>query len=59
MLVLSRKVRQRIVLLDEQGREIVIEIRQAGSRVKVGVQAPATVKIVRGELQLKEEANGR
>lgn len=51
MLVLSRKIGQRIVL----GEEIVLIInRIAGNRVSIGIEAPPHVRIVRGELALAD-----
>ncbi len=48
MLVLSRKVGERIHV----GDDIVLEIRRiAGNRVTVALDAPRTVRILRGELE--------
>ncbi|MEO8494666.1 MAG: carbon storage regulator [Planctomycetota bacterium] len=47
MLVLSRKVGQRLVIDDSI--TIVIN-RIAGNRVQIGIEAPADVHIMRGEL---------
>jgi carbon storage regulator CsrA len=53
MLVLSRKVGQKIVL----GDDVVLVInRIAGNRVSIGIQAPEHVRIVRGELDTAAEA---
>lgn len=47
MLVLSRKVKERIKI----GEDIVIEIvKVAGNAVRIGIEAPKHVSIVRGEL---------
>ena len=47
MLVLSRKVGERIHV----GDDIVLEIRRiAGNRVTLALDAPRTVRILRGEL---------
>jgi len=52
MLVLSRKKGQTISLPD---LGIEIEVRQIkGGCVKVGVKAPREVRVVRGELEVKE-----
>jgi carbon storage regulator len=47
MLVLSRKEAQTIRINDDI--EIVV-VRVNGNRVKIGVQAPQDVKVLRGEL---------
>ena len=48
MLVLSRKVGERIHV----GDNIVLEIRRiAGNRVTLALEAPRTVRILRGELE--------
>jgi len=48
MLVLSRKAGQRIHI----GDDIVIEVRRiAGNRVVLALEAPRSVRILRGELQ--------
>jgi carbon storage regulator CsrA len=49
MLVLSRKDGQQIVI----GDDVVVSIlRIAGNRVRIGIKAPESVRIVRGELDL-------
>jgi carbon storage regulator len=51
MLVLSRKVGQRIVIDDK----ITLEILEvSGSRVRIGIQAPNGVTILREELLLRD-----
>ena len=48
MLVLSRKIGERIHV----GDDITIEVRRvAGNRVTVAVEAPRSVRILRGELR--------
>jgi carbon storage regulator len=47
MLVLSRKVGERLVI---GGNITVVVNRVAGNRVTIGIEAPDTVRIVRGEL---------
>lgn len=48
MLVLSRKVGEQIVI----GDNITIVVnRVAGNRISLGIEAPANVRIVRGELK--------
>lgn len=48
MLVLSRKVGERVVIDDKV--TLVIQ-RVAGKRVSIGIEAPAEISVVRGELQ--------
>lgn len=48
MLVLSRKIGEKLVI----GDNITVTInRISGNRVTVGIEAPGSVKIVRGELE--------
>ena len=48
MLVLSRKIGEKIHL----GNEITVEVRRvAGNRVTLAIDAPRTVRILRGELR--------
>ena len=47
MLVLSRKVGEKIVI---GGNITVTLVRLAGNRVSIGVDAPADIRIVRGEV---------
>ncbi len=47
MLVLSRKIGEKVVI----GDEIVLVVKRIlGQRVTFGIEAPETVRIVRGEL---------
>ncbi len=48
MLVLSRKIEQRIVI--GQGIEIIV-LAIGGNRVRLGINAPADVSILRAELE--------
>lgn len=49
MLVLSRKGNQQIMI----GDDVIVSILQvAGNRVRIGIDAPESVRIVRGELEL-------
>jgi carbon storage regulator len=51
MLVLSRKIGERLVITKD-GVEITVVIsRIAGNRVTIGIEAPDDVRIMRGELQ--------
>ena len=52
MLVLTRKANERIVI----GKDIEIFICSIGrDRVKVGINAPANVRIIRGELHAADD----
>ena len=52
MLVLSRKTGERIHI----GDDIIIEVRRvAGNRVSLALEAPADVRILRGELQVFDD----
>ncbi len=56
MLVLSRKEGEKLVI----GDNITLVVSKiSGNRVTVGIEAPAEVKIVRGELQESEEHAAR
>ena len=48
MLVLSRKIGERLVI---GGNITVVVNRVAGNRVTLGIEAPDTIRIVRGELE--------
>lgn len=53
MLVLSRKERERIRL----GDSIVVTIvRVSGDKVRIGIEAPADVLVLRDELESREAA---
>jgi len=55
MLVLSRKESEKIML----GDDIVLTIvRVSGDRVRLGIQAPADMLILRQELNVEEAAPG-
>lgn len=50
MLVLSRKEGERILI----GNDIVVTIvRVSGDKVRVGVEAPSDVLVLRGELEVR------
>ena len=52
MLVLSRKVGEKLVI----GDNVTVTInRISGNRVTVGIEAPGSVKIVRGELEIHSD----
>lgn len=48
MLVLSRRERERIKLGDSI---VVTVVRVAGDKVRLGIEAPADVLVLRGELE--------
>ena len=48
MLILTRKVGERIRIADEI--ELVVTAIQ-GDRIKIGIEAPKTIRVLRGELQ--------
>jgi carbon storage regulator CsrA len=48
MLVLSRKVGERIVIGDDV---TLVVSRVSGNRVSIGIEAPDHVKVIRGELK--------
>jgi carbon storage regulator len=53
MLVLSRKEGERLVI----GDNVIITVnRISGNRITLGIDAPREVRIVRGELEAKDEA---
>ncbi|MEQ1905061.1 MAG: carbon storage regulator [Pirellulaceae bacterium] len=52
MLVLSRKIQQEIVI-GENVRITVLQIK--GNTVRIGIDAPREVRVVRGELPAKED----
>lgn len=52
MLILSRKVREKLVIA---GNIIVTVRKVAGNRVRLSVEAPPEVHIVRGELLDEDE----
>lgn len=54
MLILRRKVGEKIVIGD--GITVVVT-RVSGARVTLGIEAPAAVHIVRGELRPFDEAH--
>lgn len=56
MLVLSRKIGEKVVIGD--GIVVVVK-RILGQRVTFGIEAPETVRIVRGELPRFDEAPPR
>ena len=57
MLVLSRKVKQTISLPNLGIEFEILQIK--GGTVRVGIKAPRDIRVVRGELEVKElDANG-
>lgn len=54
MLILSRKIGESLLL----GEDIEIKITEiAGDRVKIGIEAPQNIKVVRKELRQTMESN--
>ncbi|TWT57701.1 hypothetical protein KOR42_10650 [Thalassoglobus neptunius] len=59
MLVLSRHVDEDIVITLEDGRRIEIKaVAMRGDRVRIGITAPRTIKILRAEI-LEQPALGQ
>ena len=56
MLVLSRLETERIVLKTSDGPITVIVAKINGNRVKIGIEAPKSVTILRSELETKGES---
>jgi carbon storage regulator CsrA len=54
MLILRRKVGEKIVIGDGI---VVVVTRVSGARVTLGIEAPSSVHIVRGELRAFDEAH--
>ena len=55
MLVLSRKVNERIII-DVDGVEIIICVcKMTRNRARIGIEAPLSVRIQREEIQNKEK----
>lgn len=48
MLVLSRKVGEKLVI---DGNITVEVVKVQGNRITIGIQAPADIKVLRGELK--------
>jgi carbon storage regulator len=56
MLVLSRKIGEKVVI----GDEIVVVVKRIlGQRVTFGIEAPESVRIVRGELPRFDDATAQ
>ena len=56
MLVITRKVGERICIADD----IFVEVLEiAGSSVRIGIEAPAEIRIFRHELWLEIQAENR
>lgn len=58
MLVLSRKPNEKIVLTDRHtGQEVtVLVVSMKNGQVRLGIDAPDSIDIIRSELREKEEA---
>ena len=55
MLVLSRRVDDRICLFTPAGKVTIAVKSIGGNRVALGIEAPAEVRILRGELSFRPE----
>lgn len=56
MLILTRKIGESLLI----GEDIELKITDiSGDRVKIGIQAPAACKVLRGELKQTIESNQR
>ena len=54
MLVLTRQTNERLLI----GEDIVIEVREVrGNQVKIGIEAPPEVKVLREELMEQESSD--
>ena len=53
MLVLSRREKERIILGDEI---VVTVLRLDGDRVRLGIEAPRDIIVLRGELEVEKAA---
>lgn len=56
MLVLSRKTQQTIVITAGSERITVVIVEQRGETVRVGIDAPRSIAINRGEIQVRVDA---
>lgn len=56
MLVLTRKRDERLVLIAGNERIELVFKSMSGSRLQVGIEAPRSVKIIRAELEGKDES---
>lgn len=56
MLVLTRKRDERLVLIAGNERIEIVFKDLSGSRLQVGIEAPRSVKIIRAELEGKDES---
>lgn len=50
MLVLSRKVHEKLILTIDDTEIVVCVVKIEGNRVRIGIQAPKDVKVCRQEL---------
>ncbi len=55
MLILSRKKSQTIRLLTSDCEIVIYVVEIRGKLVRVGIQAPQSVVVVRGEVKVKEK----
>lgn len=57
MLVLSRKLNEAIILLDGQVRIVILSVQ--GDQVKLGIDAPREIAVLREEIHLAQLENQR
>lgn len=55
MLCITRKTGERFILILEDGRRVVIRTEQKGAATKVAIDAPATVRVLREEVEARDK----
>lgn len=56
MLVVKLYPRERVIIVLEDGRQItVVYLRHRGATIQLGVEAPRTIRVQRGEDRLAKE----
>lgn len=54
MLVLTRKLHQKIII--GENKDIIVEVKEIKSgQIKLGIKAPSSIHILRGELKKHEK----
>ena len=56
MLILARKEAQKLKLISTNNSIVITIIRISGEQVRIGVEAPMDVLVLRDELELNSEA---